>query len=84
MSEVQIISFRPCKKSNRCAWQLSVGQQQRVEIIKALYRGSTLLILDKPTAVLTPQKVDELFVIMRQMVKDDKPGKSHILTFFQL
>lgn len=51
-------------------WQLSVGQQQRVEIIKALYRGADLLILDEPTAVLTPQEVDELFGIMRQMVSD--------------
>ena len=51
-------------------WQLSVGQQQRVEIIKALYRGAALLILDEPTAVLTPQEVDELFVIMKQMVRD--------------
>ncbi len=51
-------------------WQLSVGQQQRVEIIKALYRGAALLILDEPTAVLTPQEVDELFVIMRQMTAD--------------
>jgi len=51
-------------------WQLSVGQQQRVEIIKALYRGADLLILDEPTAVLTPQEVDELFGIMRQMVED--------------
>ncbi len=51
-------------------WQLSVGQQQRVEIMKALYRGAALLILDEPTAVLTPQEVDELFVIMRQMVHD--------------
>jgi general nucleoside transport system ATP-binding protein len=51
-------------------WQLSVGQQQRVEIIKALYRGAALLVLDEPTAVLTPQEVDELFVIMRQMVND--------------
>ncbi|MGB7873127.1 MAG: ABC transporter ATP-binding protein [Anaerolineales bacterium] len=51
-------------------WQLSVGQQQRVEIIKALYRGAALLILDEPSAVLTPQEVDELFVIMNQMVKD--------------
>ena len=51
-------------------WQLSVGQQQRIEIIKALYRGAALLILDEPTAVLTPQEVDELFVIMKQMVKD--------------
>jgi general nucleoside transport system ATP-binding protein len=51
-------------------WQLSVGQQQRVEIIKALYRGAALLILDEPTAVLTPQEVEELFTIMHQMVKD--------------
>src|SRR5215212_5877988 len=55
---------------NAYVWQLSVGQQQRVEIIKALYRGAALLILDEPTAVLTPQEVDELFVIMHQMVKD--------------
>ena len=51
-------------------WQLSVGQQQRVEIIKALYRGAALLILDEPTAVLTPQEVDEFFVIVREMAKD--------------
>lgn len=51
-------------------WQLSVGQQQRVEIIKALYRGAALLILDEPTAVLTPQEVDEFFSTMRQMADD--------------
>ncbi len=51
-------------------WQLSVGQQQRVEIVKALYRGAALLILDEPTAVLTPQEVDELFAVMRQMTRD--------------
>jgi simple sugar transport system ATP-binding protein len=51
-------------------WQLAVGQQQRVEIIKALYRGAALLILDEPTAVLTPQEVQELFVTFRQMVRD--------------
>ncbi|HSB00156.1 MAG TPA: ABC transporter ATP-binding protein [Anaerolineales bacterium] len=51
-------------------WQLSVGQQQRVEIIKALYRGAALLILDEPTAVLTPQEVGELFVIMRKMTNE--------------
>ena len=55
---------------NAYVWQLSVGQQQRVEIIKALYRGAALLILDEPTAVLTPQEVDELFTIMHQMVRD--------------
>jgi len=51
-------------------WQLSVGQQQRVEIIKALYRGAALLILDEPTAVLTPQEVDEFFVTLEQMKAD--------------
>ena len=51
-------------------WQLSVGQQQRVEILKALYRGAALLILDEPTAVLTPQEVDEFFVTLQQMKKD--------------
>jgi simple sugar transport system ATP-binding protein len=51
-------------------WQLAVGEQQRVEILKALYRGAALLILDEPTAVLTPQEVDEFFVTLRQMSKD--------------
>ncbi|MDX1437658.1 MAG: ABC transporter ATP-binding protein, partial [Anaerolineales bacterium] len=51
-------------------WQLSVGQQQRVEIIKALYRGAALLILDEPTAVLTPQEVDEFFTILKQMSRE--------------
>ncbi len=50
--------------------QLSVGEQQRVEILKVLYRGASLLILDEPTAVLTPQEVDELFQILKQMVKE--------------
>ncbi|NJK78533.1 MAG: ABC transporter ATP-binding protein [Chloroflexaceae bacterium] len=46
---------------------LAVGQQQRVEIIKALYRGADLLVLDEPTAVLTPQEVDDLFRTLKQM-----------------
>lgn len=50
-------------------WQLAVGEQQRVEIIKALYRGADLLILDEPTAVLTPQEVEEFFVILRKMAE---------------
>jgi simple sugar transport system ATP-binding protein len=48
-------------------WQLSVGEQQRVEIVKALYQGGALIILDEPTAVLTPQEVQELFVTLKQM-----------------
>jgi len=51
-------------------WQLSVGEQQRVEILKALYRGARILILDEPTTVLTPQEVEQLFVTLRQMVND--------------
>lgn len=48
-------------------WQLSVGEQQRVEIVKMLYRGASVLILDEPTAVLTPQEVGDLFGTLRQM-----------------
>ncbi|MDC7219419.1 MAG: ABC transporter ATP-binding protein [Spirochaetales bacterium] len=51
-------------------WQLSVGEQQRVEILKALYVGASLIILDEPTAVLTPGEVDDLFVTLRRMVKE--------------
>jgi simple sugar transport system ATP-binding protein len=49
--------------------QLSVGMQQRVEIIKTLYRDAHILILDEPTAVLTPQEVEDLFRIMRELTK---------------
>jgi len=49
--------------------QLPVGVQQRVEIVKALYRNAQILILDEPTAVLTPQEADELFAIMRELTK---------------
>jgi general nucleoside transport system ATP-binding protein len=51
---------------------LSVGTQQRVEILKALYRGADILILDEPTAVLTPQETRELFVILRGLVDSGK------------
>jgi general nucleoside transport system ATP-binding protein len=51
---------------------LPVGVQQRVEIIKLLYREADILILDEPTAVLTPQEVDELFTIMRTLVEHGK------------
>ena len=60
---------------------LSVGAQQRVELVKALYRGAELLILDEPTAVLTPQEVEELFVILRKLVGQ---GKSIILISHKL
>jgi ABC-type uncharacterized transport system ATPase subunit len=51
---------------------LPVGTQQRVEIIKALYREADILILDEPTAVLTPQEAEELFIIMRSLVAQGK------------
>jgi simple sugar transport system ATP-binding protein len=53
-------------------FQLSVGEQQRVEILKALYRDAHILILDEPTAVLTPQEARMLFLTLRQMVEDDR------------
>ncbi len=49
---------------------ISVGMQQRVEILKTLYRGADILILDEPTAVLTPQETDELFAVIRKIVKE--------------
>src|SRR5699024_502805 len=55
---------------------ISVGMQQRVEILKMLYRGANVLILDEPTAVLTPQEIDELIEIMESLVQE---GKSIIL-----
>ena len=62
-------------------WQLSVGEQQRVEILSALYRGAEILILDEPTAVLTPNEAQELFEILRMMRND---GKSVILISHKL
>jgi len=53
-------------------WQLSVGERQRIEIMKALYRNARLLVLDEPTAVLTPHEVDDFFLILRQMVADGR------------
>ncbi len=53
-------------------WQLAVGERQRAEILKALYRDAELLVLDEPTAVLTPPEVDELFVTLRRMQDDGK------------
>ncbi len=53
-------------------WQLSVGEQQRVEILKTLYRGAEVLILDEPTAVLTPQEVGDLLKILRSLAAQGK------------
>jgi ABC-type uncharacterized transport system ATPase subunit len=53
-------------------WQLSVGEQQRVEILKALYREARILILDEPTAVLTPQEAEALFATLRAMAAEGR------------
>jgi ABC-type uncharacterized transport system ATPase subunit len=53
-------------------WQLSVGEQQRVEILKALYREARILIMDEPTAVLTPQEAEALFETLRAMAQEGK------------
>jgi simple sugar transport system ATP-binding protein len=53
-------------------WQLSVGEQQRVEILKALYREARILILDEPTAVLTPQEASALFETLRAMAAEGR------------
>ncbi len=53
-------------------WQLGVGEQQRVEILKIIYRGADILILDEPTAVLTPQESYELNVVIKQMISEGK------------
>jgi len=57
---------------NELIENVSVGMQQKVEIIKALYRGADILILDEPTAVLTPQEIEELINIMNKLVEDGK------------
>lgn len=60
---------------------ISVGSQQRVEILKALYRGAQILILDEPTAVLTPQEIQELVTIIRNLTEQ---GKSIIIITHKL
>ncbi|QNK51112.1 ABC transporter ATP-binding protein [Brevibacterium sp. PAMC23299] len=60
---------------------ISIGMQQRVEILKTLYRGAEILIFDEPTAVLTPQEIKELIYIMKALIKE---GKSIILITHKL
>src|SRR5947207_1934421 len=64
--------FKLSVDPNALIENLSVGQQQRVELLKALYRRARLLILDEPTAVLTPQEVDEFFAILKRMREQGK------------
>jgi simple sugar transport system ATP-binding protein len=67
--------------AGRAVWQLSVGEQQRVEIVKTLYRGADLIILDEPTSVLTPGEADQLFETLRRLRAE---GKTVILTTHKL
>ncbi len=62
-------------------YEMSVSEKQTVEIIKVLYRGADILILDEPTAVLTPQEIEKLFAVMRAMRRD---GKSIIIITHKL
>ncbi|NFA02748.1 ABC transporter ATP-binding protein [Weissella cibaria] len=66
---------------NALAGDISVGMQQRVEILKTLYRGADILIFDEPTAVLTPQEIDELMTILKGLATE---GKSVILITHKL
>lgn len=77
--DLKTVSQRICELSadyglrvdpNDLVGHLSVGEQQRVEIIKALYLGASVIILDEPTAVLTPHEVDDLFLVLRKMVDE--------------
>ncbi|MBP5308700.1 MAG: ATP-binding cassette domain-containing protein, partial [Clostridia bacterium] len=70
-------SINPKKKIH----EMSVSEKQTVEIIKVLYRGADILILDEPTAVLTPQEIEKLFAVLRRM-RDD--GKSIIIITHKL
>lgn len=72
--EIRTLSeeFKLAVNPNAVIEHLSVGQQQRVELLKALYRHARLLILDEPTAVLTPQEVEEFFSILRRMREQGK------------
>jgi simple sugar transport system ATP-binding protein len=62
--------YRIAVNPKASVWQLSLGEQQRVEILKALHRGAKILLLDEPTAVLTPGEVEALFESVRHLVAD--------------
>src|ERR1700730_12321775 len=66
---------------SRAVWQLSVGEQQRVEILKTLQRGAKILILDEPTAVLTPQESEDLMRTLRPVAAE---GRSVVLVSHKL
>jgi simple sugar transport system ATP-binding protein len=59
-------------RADRPVWQLTVGEQQRVELLKNLYRGADVLVLDEPTAVLAPQEAEGLFATLRRMADEGR------------
>ncbi|NFO03621.1 ABC transporter ATP-binding protein [Clostridium botulinum] len=77
LSEKYSLNVDPYAKTE----DITVGMQQRVEILKMLYRNAEVLILDEPTAVLTPQEIDELMKIMKNLIKE---GKSIIIITHKL
>ena len=87
LKKVRTAIFEICKRyrfvvdPDKKVYEMSVSEKQTLEIIKALYRGADLLILDEPTAVLTPQETDALFNVMREMKKD---GKSIVIITHKL
>ena len=73
--------YRMPVRPNARVWQLSVGEQQRVEILKALYHGARILILDEPTSLLTPQEAGDLFETLRRMIAE---GRTVVLVSHKL
>lgn len=68
LSEQYGLTIDPARE----VWTLSVGEEQRVEIVKALYRGAEILVLDEPTAVLTPGEVDDFLAVLRRLAKEGR------------
>ena len=64
--------------ADRTVAELSVGEAQRVEILKALYRGARILVLDEPTAVLSPPEVRELWQVLRRLRAEAEIGRAHV------
>ncbi|MCT6892401.1 MAG: heme ABC transporter ATP-binding protein, partial [Lactobacillus sp.] len=77
LSERYNLNVDPQKKIS----EITVAQQQRVEILKVLYRGADIMIFDEPTAVLTPQEITEFIQILQELAKE---GKSIILITHKL